>query len=190
MTGKLKDLTVNRDGTQNVTIIVNEDFSEEFDELKDGDVKIEIKKYSRSRSLDLNAYCWFLIDKIAAKTGLKKSEVYRQAIKEIGGVSTIICVKDEAVNSLCRGWAEHGMGWMTETTKSKIPGCTNVTLWYGSSTYDMKQMNTLVDSVIQDAEALGIPTITEAEEERLLNQWGMKYEKKQEKINGKVNLAE
>ena len=34
MTGRLKDLTVNRDGTQNVTVTISEDFSEAFDELK------------------------------------------------------------------------------------------------------------------------------------------------------------
>lgn len=178
MIGKLKDLTMNRDGTQNITITVQADFREEFDELADKDVSIEIKKYSKSRSLDINAYCWVLIDKIAEKTKIKKTEVYRNAIKEIGGVSAIICVKNEAVDALRKNWEERGTGWMTEITASKIKGCTNVTLWYGSSVYDTKQMNDLVDSLVQDAEALGIPSMTPAEKEKLLMQWGKKTEKK------------
>ena len=178
MIGKLKDLTINRDGTQNITITVQADFREEFDELANKEVTIEIKKFNRKRSLDINAYLWTIIDKISEKTGIKKSEVYKNAIREIGGVSTIICVKDEAVDSLCKNWSERGIGWLTEKTKSKIPGCTNVTLWYGSSVYDTKQMNALTDSLVQDAEMLGIPTMTPAETEKLLIQWNKKTEKK------------
>ena len=182
MIGKLSGFTLNRDGTQNITVTVNADFATEYDELKDKEINIEIKKYSKKRSLDLNAYCWTIIDKISEKTGIKKSEVYKNAIRDIGGVSTIICVKDIAVDSLCNGWAAHGTGWQFEKGKSKIPGCTNVTLWYGSSVYTTKQMCDLVNSLIQDAEALGIPTITPAEKEKLLGQW----EKKSTKQNNKT----
>ena len=178
MVGRLSGLTLNRDGSQNITVTVTADFSSEYDELKDKDINVEIKKYSKKRSLDLNAYCWVIIDKIAEKMNMKKTEVYRNAIKDIGGVSTIICVRDEAADALCYGWSSHGTGWMYEKTKSKIPGCTNVTLWYGSSVYDTKQMNALVDSLIQDAEALGIPTITEKEKEQLLGRWTVKSEKR------------
>jgi hypothetical protein len=41
----------------------------------------------------------------------------------------------------------------------------------------------LVDSLIQDAESIGIPTITEKEKGRLLAQWGNKIEKLKEKKN-------
>lgn len=179
MIGKLKDLTMNRDGTQNITVTVQADFREEFDELMDKEVTVEIKKYTKHRSLDLNAYCWVLIDKIAEKTKIKKSEIYRNAIKEIGGVSTVICARNDTVETLCKNWSDRGMGWITETTESKLKGCTNVTLWYGSSVYNTKQMNDLVDSLIQDAEQLGIPTMTPAEKEKLLAQWSKKSENKQ-----------
>lgn len=178
MVGRLSGFTLNRDGTQNITVTVNADFAQEYDELKDKDINIEIKKYSKRRSLDANAYAWVLIDKIAEKTKIKKTEVYKNAIKEIGGVSTVICVKDVAADALCRGWSDHGTGWMSEKTKSKIPGCTNVTLWYGSSVYDSKQMSDLIDSLIQDAEEQGISTITEKEKEQLLGKWTVKQEKK------------
>ena len=179
MTGKLKDLTLNRDGTQNITVTVNADFRQEFDELYDKEVTVEIKKFSKRRSLDANAYAWVLIDKIAEKMNLKKSEVYRNAIRDIGGVSAIICVRDEAVQSLCNGWAEHGIGWQYETVKSKLPGCTNITLYYGSSVYNASQMSALIDSLIQDAEALGITTITESEKEKLLGKWEVKKQKRE-----------
>jgi len=183
MIGKLSGFTYNRDGSQNITVTVTDNFAQEYEELKNNDVSVEIKKFFKKRSLDASAYAWTIIDKIAEKTGERKKDVYRHAIREIGGVSTIICVRDIAAESLCRGWEEHGTGWMTEKTKSKIPGCTNVTLWYGSSVYDTKQMSALIDSLIQDAEALGIPTITEKEKEQLIGRWTVKEEKKKEKKN-------
>lgn len=179
MIGKLKDLTMNRDGTQNITLTVNADFREEFDELANGEIKVEIKKYNPARSLDANAKAWVLIDAIAAKTGLRKHEVYQEAIRDIGGASDIVCVKNEAVGKLTRGWTEHGIGWQYNVMPSKIPGCSNVTLYYGSSIFDSKQMSALIDALIQEAEAQGIPTMSEEEKDKLLRQWGKKIAKKQ-----------
>lgn len=178
MIGKLKDLTINRDGTQNITVTVQADFREEYDELNDKDIKIEIKKYNKSRSLDANARCWVLIDQIAEKTGERKYDVYRKAIMDIGGVSDVVCVQNFAVNTLCRNWRDRGQGWMAEPFESQIPGCTNITLWYGSSSYDTKQMAALINSLIQEANEQGIPTMSPAEQDRLVKQWGKRYERK------------
>lgn len=183
MIGKLKDLTTNRDGTQNITVTIQSDFREAFDELSAGEVKVEIKKYNPLRSLDASAKAWVLIDQIAAKTGEKKHDVYRAAIREIGGVSDTVCVKNEAVSRLCHGWEDNGIGWMYEVFPSKLEGCQNVTLYYGSSVYDKAQMNALLDSLVQEAENLGIPTISPKEQERLIELWGKKIERKQEKKN-------
>lgn len=171
MLARLKDIMRGRSGEYVVSFSTQENVSELFDELADKDVNIEIKKHNRHRSQDANAYCWVLIDKIAQKTGLQKTDVYRQAIREIGGVSDTICVMDKAVDRLREGWEKNGIGWQTDTMKSKVDGCTNVILYYGSSVYDSKQMAQLIDSLIQDAEALGIPTLTEEQAERLKNQW-------------------
>ncbi len=178
MIGQLTGFSYNRDKTQNITVTVSEDFSAEFDELKNGEVSVEIKKYFKRRSLDANAYCWTIIDKIAEKTGEKKSDIYRHAIKDIGGVSMIAVVENEAVNFLCKSWEGRGTGWMTEVTQNKkYKNCSNVTLWFGSSVYDTRQMSALIDSVIQEAENLGIPTITDKEREKLLGKWTVKTEK-------------
>jgi hypothetical protein len=50
---------------------------------------------------------------------------------------------------------------------SKINGCTNVILYYGSSTYNTAQMSLLIDHLVQDAKALGIETMTPQELEAL-----------------------
>lgn len=131
----------------------------------------ELVKTKKRRSLDANAYAWVLIDKIAAAVRLPKEEVYRNAIKGIGGNSDTVCVKDEALDKLRQGWGKNGVGWQTETMPSKISGCTNVILYYGSSAYDVRQMSILIDRLIEDAKALDIETMPPDRLEALLNEW-------------------
>ena len=131
----------------------------------------ELVKAKKRRSLDANAYAWTLIDKIAAAVRITKTEVYRNAIKDIGGVSDTVCIKDEAVEKLRAGWSKHGLGWQADTMPSKIPGCTNVVLYYGSSAYSTQQMSILIDQLIADAKALGIETMPPDRLEALLNDW-------------------
>lgn len=139
--------------------------------LKDGQAKMTLSSSVKKRSLDANAYCWVLIDKIAAKTRIPKTEVYRNMIREVGGNSTLVCVQDKAVDQLVRGWSNNGIGWVTDTTPSKLAGCTNVILYYGSSTFDTEQMSRLIDLVVQDARELGIETLTPDDLERMKVQW-------------------
>lgn len=169
MNGRLRDLTMNTDGSQNITVTVTGvDWRGQYEALRGRDVEIDIRPRRKRRSLDANAYAWVLIDKIAAAMRIGRTEVYRNAIRDIGGVSTTICVTDGALERLRSGWEAHGIGWQTETFPSKVKGCTNVTLYYGSSTYDAAQMGALIDHLIQDAEGLGVETITPDEKKRLL----------------------
>ena len=170
MIGKLTNLRRLFGGDWEITFSTKEDFSQAYDDLKDNPVSVEIKKASAKRSRDANAFAWVLIDKIAEKMHISKVEVYRNAIREIGGVSEMVCVQDKAVERLREGWQKNGIGWQTETMPSKLPGCTNVILYYGSSTYDTAQMSRLLDLIIQEAEQLGIPTLRD-EADALLGKW-------------------
>lgn len=154
---------------------VNErnDFELIVDDLKDKDkLSIEIKPYRQRRSLDANAYSWVLIDKLAEKLNESKEAIYREYIKHIGGNSEIVCVKNNAVERLCSGWQRNGLGWQTDTFESKIEGCTNVILYYGSSVYDTAQMSRLLDLIIQDCKEQGIPTETPNQIAEMKARWG------------------
>lgn len=171
MIGKLVGLRRLFGGEWEVTFSTKEDFSTVYDSLKDNAVNIEVKKASNKRSKDANALAWVLLDKLAEKTRIPKTEIYRSAIKEIGGVSETVCVKTRAVDRLRSGWEKNGIGWQTDTMPSKLPDCTNVILYYGSSTYDTAQMSRLLDLIIQECEQQGIPTLRD-EAEKLLGRWG------------------
>lgn len=176
LSGKITDANIDYStGKPKITLTINEKsaFLQGFDELKDLEkLSIEIKPYRERRSLDANAYCWKLISEIADKMSVPKEAVYRSAIREIGGNSEIVCVQDEAVGKLRQGWMRNGIGWLTDTFPSKIKGCTNVVLYYGSSTYDSKQMSRLIDNIIQDCKELGIQTDTPAQIARMKALWG------------------
>lgn len=137
--------------------------------FKPGDYDIVPRK--KKRSLDANGYAWVLIDKLAEATGYPKSEVYRNSIREVGGVSDTLCMKDEAADMFCRVWADKGLGWQTETFPSKLPGCVNVIAHYGTSVYTTKQMARFIDQLIEDCRALSIETMPPDRLQSLLEAW-------------------
>lgn len=175
LSGRLTNLTFSyQTGKPLITFEIEEKQSAMTmaENLLNGDkLAIKVAEFKKKRSLDANAYAWVLIGKIAEKTNVAKHEVYRSVIREIGGNSDTVCIQDHAVEQLCAGWQRNGIGWITDTMPSKIEGCTNVILYYGSSTYDSEQMARLTSLLKQDCEALGIETKSQAELDSLLESW-------------------
>ena len=156
----------------NQTMRIMRDVADFLSALKpDKKYTLELKEHRERRSLDANAYFWVIAHKLAEATDISVSDIYHNAIKEIGGVSEHYCGKPEAIKRLCEEWGQRGLGWISETYESKLDGMLNAILYYGSSTYDTKQMSRLIDNVIQDCHALDIETATPAELERMLNAW-------------------
>ena len=144
-----------------------------FDDLHDVPVKVEMKKASKARSLSAHAYAWVLIDKISEKTGINQTDVYRAAIREIGGVSTLLGMKDEAIPVFTENWQRGHLGRQVEIIPgSSKPGWSNVRVFYGSSEFDSQQMARLIDSLIQEAEGLGIGTYPEKQVQEMITRWG------------------
>lgn len=175
MTGTIQSLNLDfSTGKPSVTLALNEknEAVRVYEELKDCEkLSIEMKPFREKRSLDANAYFWVLADKLAEKLNSTKEEVYKNYIKDIGGNSGIVCVEDKAVDKLCEVWESRGIGYQTDVFPSKLKGCTNVVLYYGSSTYDTKQMSRLIDFVVEDCKEQGIETKTPDEIENLKSLW-------------------
>lgn len=172
MIGHLQDLTRTRDGRWRMTVDVRSDeVCELFDKLSGKIVDVGIKQYRERRSLDANAYAWVLIDAIAREQGLTKVEVYREVIRNIGGVSETFCMRTQAVDQFRETWSRNGIGYQTEIMPSKLPNCTNVVAYYGSSTYDSKQMSALIDQLVFEAKALGIETRTPEQLAQMIGDW-------------------
>ncbi len=135
------------------------DFSDTYDKYKEKDVNVEIKQWRPKRSLAANRFMWKLCDMIAEKTRFEKNEVYRNELKEIGGVSDIFEMRDDAVEKFCKQWSSQGIGWQTEIVGSE-DGKTTVIAYYGSSTWDTEQMSQMIENLLFEAGNLGINTDT------------------------------
>lgn len=131
----------------------------------------ELKEYRKQRSLDANAYFWVLADKLAEVTRIPKEEIYRNAIRDIGGNTLTGCFLAKQADDIQKCWAKNGIGWVSDTLPSKIDGCVTLVLYKGSSEYDTAQMARLIDNIVQDCEAQGIETMTPDERAKLLARW-------------------
>lgn len=138
---------------------------------QDKDKKFDIKEHKNKRSLNANSYCWLLLGKIADVIGSTKEEVYRDYIKH-KGIYKIITMSSEAVSTFIKVWQDRGLGWICETSETKIAGLTDVIAYYGTSSYNTKQMANFIDYVVQECENLGIETKSQEEIDSLLESWG------------------
>ncbi len=141
----------------------------------DKKVTVEIKEKRGGRSLDANAYCWVLCDKIAQTKGLmvKKVDVYKQAIRDYG-VTSILAVENDRLQTILKTWDGQGIGNSHDILgRSQMNNnYTNVRLYVGSSQYDSYEMSVLIDGIVAEAQDLGIDTMTPAEIEKLKSLWG------------------
>lgn len=131
----------------------------------------EISPAKKKRSLNANAYAWKLINDIALAVRESPEDVYREALKNIPNICEVLCVQDKAADSMERLWTRDHIGRRVAREESKIKGCTNLYIYYGSSDFDTRQMSMLIDNLVQDARVLGIETRPEEEIKSLLEAW-------------------
>ena len=139
---------------------------------KDKEYTVEVKQYRKKRSLDANVYMWTLCDKISQVVPeTTKEDVYRDAIHHVGVFETFP-LKDDAVERWIDRWQTNGTGWISEVLhKARTPGYTIVISYYGSSTYNTKEMSRLIDNVVMTAKECGVETLTPDELEQMKAAW-------------------
>ena len=135
---------------------------------------VEIKQYRKKRSLDANAYAWQLLGKLAPALSTHEviftpEQLYREAIRDIGGNYEIMPVRNDALERWVQIWQSHGLGWVCEVMgPSKFQGYTNTRCFYGSSVYDTAQMSRLIARIVEDCKAAGVETMTPEELARMV----------------------
>ena len=169
-TGKLH--TVNRDWNTGKIIIsfeLNEEPTEAINDISSCEkLSIRAVKYRNRRSLDANAYMWVLLQKMADKLHRDKWGLYLDMLGQYG-VFTHIIVKPHMVEKVKNEWRA-----VKELGEVCVNGTTGIQLqcYFGSSTYDTKEMSVLIDGVVSEARELGIETLPPEELERMKAQWG------------------
>lgn len=146
---------------------------------EDKTYEISIDKEKKKRSNDANAYYWELVGQLSAKLKIPPREIYRTHILDVGGNYIVFPVRDDAVDFWIETWESRGYGWCCLIIgESKYRGYTNVKNFYGSSTYDTRQMSRLIDLCVRDCKEEGIETMTPNEVARLLEIGGNNNESK------------
>lgn len=128
---------------------------------QDREKVFEVRDYAKKRSLTANAYFWVLVNEIANVTKQSKDEIHLQMLKEYGQNEVFSIRSDIDVSRYLKYYEEIGKG--------KVNGkeFTHYRVFKGSSEMDSREMAILISGVVQEAEQLGIPTLTPNEIARL-----------------------
>lgn len=118
---------------------------------------VEVKEFKEKRSLDQNRYLWAIIGEIdKAMNGGRRDDpmkVYCDLLKEAGAKSYFIEAPLAAELDLRRTF--RAVAYLGQSEK---PGKGIYEVFLGSSTFDKREMNVLIDTVLNRATELDIPT--------------------------------
>lgn len=137
---------------------------------QDKPMEIVLQTINKKRSLSANAYCWVLFDEIAKAIKNTAVNVYKAAIRDVG-VYELMYMPIGAVDRFIDIWNAKGDGWQAELLEAEYQGLSCVKAFYGSSTYNTSEMTRLIDWAIDEAEELGIETLTPDQKNLLLQEW-------------------
>ena len=162
---KLSNIVRNFNGDYQVILNAPRNVLEELASLKDNELQVDIDIFRNKRSLNANAYCWKLITEIADKTHTDKWSVYKQLLVRYSNSFEYLIVKPQAIKSL-----EKVFRVIKNVGEGQIQGCKAIQIqgYYGSSTFNTKEMSVFIDGIVSEAKELGIETETKEEIERLL----------------------
>lgn len=127
--------------------------------------ELYVKKKKRSK--DQNSYFWELLQQLCFEMNLDVIQEYKKRVKELGifkqwEIDTINVPTFEKL------WSDRGLAWFTEKVE-EIGNKTIINAYYGSSSYNSKQMSRLLDNLVQDCKEVGIQTLDMLEIERSID---------------------
>ncbi|ASN70262.1 hypothetical protein 10S9_8 [uncultured Caudovirales phage] len=156
-------------GRFRVTFESMEDISKQLDSITDNLLTITAKIFRNKRSRDANSYSWVLMQKIAEDQHTDKWSVYLEMLGRYGVFSHII-VRPGVVDRVVSEWRTvKNLGEVT------VSGQTGIQLqcYFGSSTYDTKEMSVFIEGIVSECHELGIETATPEELEKMKREWGV-----------------
>ena len=121
----------------------------------------EVKEHKEKRTLTQNAYLWSLINEITNKIRLPKQDTYIKMLKDYSQVAKVTVRADIEVSRFFKYYE------FERVTRISGVNFNIYKVYGGSSRMDKNEFRVLLDGVIQEAQQLGICTLTPNEIERL-----------------------
>ena len=180
MKGKIENISIALDGsTLRFTAVIprGRGLIPALQEIGSDDAEISVKRYREKRSLDANAYMWVLLARLSEKLSedkpITREQLYKDYIRQSNNF-TYMLVKYEK--------AEEIANWLEKTDTFRVVEIigrvkvgdqisAQLRCFWGSSTYDTKQMSQLIDKIVEDCKEQGIETRPQEEIERMLKIW-------------------
>ena len=181
--GTIDDISIDyKTRKSKISLLLDTNELEVVEQLKnENKLNIEIKKWYKKRSLDANSYCWVLCDSIAKElskdgTVVTKEDIYKDAILQIGTFEPFIA-QEKTYDNFKRIWENQGLGFLVQEVDRKNK-CVKVNCYYGSSTYNSREMSLLIEVIVNLAKMLNLETKSKAEIDSLLESWDKNEQKK------------
>ena len=167
---KILNLSIDLEGNYQATILIPHEQVGEITKLKDKLIEVSLKLFRKKRSLNANAYAWQLITEIGKKIGVDKWEVYKRMLIRYSNSYQYIVIRKDTYKS----FIEHSSFRVVKVLSSGLfNGTKSIQLqgYWGSSTFDTKEMSVFIDGLVKEAKDLEIETESQEEIERLVNMW-------------------
>lgn len=162
MKARLIDHIVLSGGRQRLTLETDEDIRGLYDELKEGDTRVDIRKWHRPRSLDANAYFHVLVNRIAYVTASSDDDVKRDLVVKYGSIARdadggIVAAKLPASVDIATFYP-YARCYKTEDEDGRSFNC--YIFYKRTRELDSAEMSHLIDGTVSECKALGIETMT------------------------------
>ncbi|WP_270486528.1 hypothetical protein [Blautia massiliensis (ex Durand et al. 2017)] len=170
-------------GNWNVTFSTNQNIEEALQTFSGKEMDVKLKQHREKRSLDANAYYWWLLTKLARIHGWSNAEAHNRMLRDYGqyerveGQLIAVPLPDtdqterEILNKM-----EYHLALSPKITIMKGQTKRIYLLLRGSSTYNTEEMARLISGLIDECRWSGIPDseiMTPFEKQKLYEQYGI-----------------
>ena len=135
--------------------------------------RYEVKEVKKKRSTNANNYFWRLLQELCEVQNLDTIQEYKKRVKELG-IFRRFRIEPKDVKTFETMWQDKGIAWFCEIADTEYLGSVEfkiINAYYGSSSFNSKQMSRLIDNLVQDCQAIGIETKSKTEIDALLKEW-------------------
>ena len=175
LTGEIKDLSKDYKTDKPILqLVLNErDCLLGLEQLKDIKLSIQVKKWRKKRSINANNYFWKLLSEYSEEKNVDTIEEYKERVKRLG-IFRRFRIEDKDKKTFEIMWQDKGIAWFCETADTEYIGDIEfkiINAYYGSSSFNSKQMSRLINDLVEDCKEVGIETKSDAEIKSLLESW-------------------
>lgn len=177
-TGTIEDISIDYTTRKSkISLLLDTKDLNIVEQLKNEDkLNVELKKYRKKRSLNANNYFWKILQDLCELAEIDTIEEYKRRVKQLG-IFRRFRIEKENINTFEKMWSSQGVAWFCEIADTEYIGDTEfkiINAYYGSSSFNSKQMSRLINDLVEDCHDYGIETKTAEEINNLIESWGNK----------------